>query len=336
MSNNAQKKFSSEIKYIYSDNDTLSIIFQNNEVLLGVVGEFNNNIKELEKITNTNIYSRGNSILVKSTPKNNELVKNAIKFLFEQFIINRTIEKKDIISSVNKFMIGEKINSEKNIEYIIKTPKKSVIPRSEKQKNYVHALKESEIIISTGPAGTGKTFLAVAVALTMLLEKKIERIILSRPAVEAGERLGFLPGDMRDKVDPYLRPLYDSLYDLLDFEKIQKKIEVGDIEIAPLAFMRGRTLKNSFAILDEAQNATDTQIKMFLTRIGENSKIVINGDPSQTDLPNKSLSGLNRSKKLLGHLKEISVVDFDHSDVVRHPLVSKIVKAYSDQKTDND
>ena len=168
----------------------------------------------------------------------------------------------------------------------------------------------------------------------MLLEKKIERIILSRPAVEAGERLGFLPGDMREKVDPYLRPLYDSLYDLLDFEKIQKKIEVGDIEIAPLAFMRGRTLKNSFAILDEAQNATDTQIKMFLTRIGENSKIVINGDPSQIDLPNKTLSGLNRSKKLLGHLNEITVVDFDHKDVVRHPLVSKIVKAYSDKSTE--
>mgnify|MGYP001287568397 FL=1 len=191
-----------------------------------------------------------------------------------------------------------------------------------------------DIIISAGPAGTGKTFLSVAVALTMLLEKKIERIILSRPAVEAGERLGFLPGDMREKVDPYLRPLYDSLYDLLDFEKIQKKIEVGDIEIAPLAFMRGRTLKNSFAILDEAQNATDTQIKMFLTRIGENSKIVINGDPSQIDLPNKSLSGLNRSKKLLQHLKEITVVDFDHTDVVRHPLVSKIVKAYSDHNND--
>ena len=146
--------------------------------------------------------------------------------------------------------------------------------------------------------------------------------------------MGFLPGDMREKVDPYLRPLYDSLYDLLDFEKIQKKIEIGDIEIAPLAFMRGRTLKNSFAILDEAQNATDTQIKMFLTRIGENSKIVINGDPSQIDLPNKSMSGLNRSKKLLGNLEEISVVDFDHTDVVRHPLVSKIVKAYSDQNKD--
>ena len=167
----------------------------------------------------------------------------------------------------------------------------------------------------------------------MLLEKKIEKIILSRPAVEAGERLGFLPGDMREKVDPYLRPLYDSLYDLLDYEKIQKKIEIGDIEIAPLAFMRGRTLKNSFAILDEAQNATDTQIKMFLTRIGENSKIVINGDPSQIDLPNKSLSGLERSKKILGDLKEIATIDFDHKDVVRHPLVSKIVRAYNNQSS---
>ncbi len=334
MKNIAKKNFKSELQFVYSDNNTLSIIFQNNEILLGVVGEFNNNIKQLEEITKTNIYTRGNSILVKNTSEKNELVKNAIKFLSEQFIINGTIEKKDVISSVNKFMIDEKKNFGKNIEYIVKTPKKSVIPRSEKQKKYVRALKESEIIISTGPAGTGKTFLAVAVALTMLLDKKIERIILSRPAVEAGERLGFLPGDMREKVDPYLRPLYDSLYDLLDFEKIQKKIEVGDIEIAPLAFMRGRTLKNSFAILDEAQNATDTQIKMFLTRIGENSKIVINGDPSQIDLPNKSLSGLSRSKKLLGHLNEISVVDFDHTDVVRHPLVSKIVKAYSDQKTD--
>ena len=334
MKSTAEKNFKSELKFVYSDNNALSIIFQKNEILLGVVGEFNNNIKQLEVITNTNIYTRGNSILVKSSQKKNELVKNAIKFLSDQFIINGTIEKKDVISSVNKFMIDEKNNYNKNIEYIIKTPKKSVIPRSEKQKKYVQALKESEIIISAGPAGTGKTFLAVAVALTMLLEKKIERIILSRPAVEAGERLGFLPGDMREKVDPYLIPLYDSLYDLLDFEKIQKKIEVGDIEIAPLAFMRGRTLKNSFAILDEAQNATDTQIKMFLTRIGENSKIVINGDPSQIDLPNKTLSGLNRSKKLLGHLKEISVVDFDHTDVVRHPLVSKIVKAYSDQKTE--
>ena len=335
MKNFAKSKINPDLKYVYSENNALSIVFQSNELLLGVLGEFNNNLKELEKITNSSIYSRGNSILLKNTPEKNEIIKNAIQFLVDQFLNNGTLEKKDIESSVNKFMIDEKVtNKSGNVEYIIKTPKKSVIPRSEKQKNYIRALKESDIVISAGPAGTGKTFLAVAVALTMLLEKKIERIILSRPAVEAGERLGFLPGDMREKVDPYLRPLYDSLYDLLDFEKIQKKIEVGDIEIAPLAFMRGRTLKNSFAILDEAQNATDTQIKMFLTRIGENSKIVINGDPSQIDLPNKIMSGLNRSKKLLGHLKEISVVDFDHTDVVRHPLVSKIVKAYSDKNSD--
>ena len=335
MKNFAKSNINPDLKFVYSENNALSIVFQSNELLLGVLGEFNNNLKELEKITNTSIYSRGNSILLKNTPEKNEIIKNAIQFLVDQFLNNGSLEKKDIESSVNKFMIDEKVtNKSGNVEYIIKTPKKSVIPRSEKQKNYIRALKESDIVISAGPAGTGKTFLAVAIALTMLLEKKIERIILSRPAVEAGERLGFLPGDMREKVDPYLRPLYDSLYDLLDFEKIQKKIEVGDIEIAPLAFMRGRTLKNSFAILDEAQNATDTQIKMFLTRIGENSKIVINGDPSQIDLPNKTMSGLNRSKKLLGHLKEISVVDFDHTDVVRHPLVSKIVKAYSDKNSD--
>ena len=193
------KNIVSNLKFVYSDNDTISVIFQNNNILSGVVGEFNSNLKELEKITGTNIYSRGNSILIKSTSKNNEIVKNAIIFLVDQFIINGSIEKKDIISSVNKFMIDEKnFNTEKNIEYIIKTPKRSVIPRSEKQKKYVRALKESDIVISAGPAGTGKTFLAVAVALTLLLEKKIERIILSRPAVEAGERLGFLPGYMRE------------------------------------------------------------------------------------------------------------------------------------------
>jgi len=328
LSNSTKKNIDPSLKFVYSDNDTLSVIFHNNDLFMGVAGEFNKNLKELENITQSNLYSRGNSIVIKSNPQKNELIKNAIQFLANQFLDNGNVEKKDIISSVDKFMINEKVKNN-NVTDIIKTPKKSIIPRSEKQKEYVRALRQNDIIISAGPAGTGKTFLAVAVGLTMLLEKKIERIILSRPAVEAGERLGFLPGDMKEKVDPYLRPLYDSLYDLFDFEKIQRMIEIGDIEIAPLAFMRGRTLKNSFAILDEAQNATDTQIKMFLTRIGENSKIVVNGDPSQIDLPNKNLSGLVRSKQLLGHLNEISVVDFDHADVVRHPLVTKIVKAYS-------
>jgi len=334
LSGTVKKDIQTSLKFVYSENNTLSVIFHDNNLLMGIVGEFNKNLKELEKITGASLYSRGNSILIKSTTEKNEIVKNAIQFLVNQFLNNGNIENKDILSSIDQFMINEKVKNT-NVTDIIKTPKKSIIPRSEKQKEYVRSLREKEIIISAGPAGTGKTFLAVAIGLTMLLEKKIERIILSRPAVEAGERLGFLPGDMKEKVDPYLRPLYDSLYDLFHFEKIQRMIEIGDIEIAPLAFMRGRTLKNSFAILDEAQNATDTQIKMFLTRIGENSKIVVNGDPSQIDLPHKNASGLERAKKLLTHLNEISVVDFDHSDVVRHPLVSKIVKAYSNSNDQN-
>ena len=233
MSNTIKKDINSSLKFVYSENNSISVIFHENDLLMGVVGEFNQNLKELEKITNSSIYSRGNSILIKSTSEKNEILKNAIQFLANQFKNNGSIEQKDILSSVDQFMINEKVKNT-NVTDIIKTPKKSIIPRSEKQKEYVRALRQNEIIISAGPAGTGKTFLAVAVGLTMLLEKKIERIILSRPAVEAGERLGFLPGDMKEKVDPYLRPLYDSLYDLFHFEKIQRMIEIGDIEIAPL------------------------------------------------------------------------------------------------------
>ena len=333
---NKQNKKNNEVSIVYGDDNTINVNIFNNKILMEIVGSFDNNLKELEKISGSKIYFRGNSIAIKGDKHSNEKVKDAIEYLIDRFLSDKKIDRNDIISSLNNEMIKDTKNqsSIQPLDEVIKTPKRSVIPRSKQQKEYVRALKKNQIVMSLGPAGTGKTYLAVAVALTMLLEKKVERIILSRPAVEAGERLGFLPGDMKEKIDPYLRPLYDSLHDLLDYEKIQRKIEIGEIEIAPLAFMRGRTLKNSFAILDEAQNATPTQIKMFLTRIGENSKLVVNGDPSQIDLPNKSLSGLNRSKNLLGHLKEISVIDFDHGDVVRHPLVSKIVKAYSDQKTD--
>ena len=328
---NKQNKNSKEISVTYADNDSININIFDNQILMEVVGVFDNNLKELERFTGSKIYFRGNSIAIKGKKFENERVKSAIEYLIDRFRSDKKIDRNDIISSLNNDVIND-IKNQSTVQplgEVIKTPKRSVIPRSKKQKEYVKSLKNNQIIMSLGPAGTGKTYLAVAVALSMLLEKKVERIILSRPAVEAGERLGFLPGDMKDKIDPYLRPLYDSLYDLLDYDKIQRKIESGAIEIAPLAFMRGRTLKNSFAILDEAQNATETQIKMFLTRIGENSKIVVNGDPTQIDLPNKNMSGLVRSKELLGHLNEISVVDFDHSDVVRHPLVSKIVKAYS-------
>ena len=333
---NKQNKNGKEVSIVYGDDNSINVNIFNNKILMEVVGSFDNNLKELEKISGSRIYFRGNSIAIKGDKDANEKVKDAIQYLIDRFRSDKKIDKNDIITSVNKDMIKDIKNQStvQSLEEIIKTPKRSVIPRSKKQKEYVRALKTNQIIMSLGPAGTGKTYLAVAVALTMLLEKKVERIILSRPAVEAGERLGFLPGDMKDKIDPYLRPLYDSLYDLLDYNKIQKKIESGEIEIAPLAFMRGRTLKNSFAILDEAQNATRTQIKMFLTRIGENSKLVVNGDPSQIDLPNKNQSGLIESQNILKGIKEIAVINFDHQDVVRHPLVTKIVEAY--QKNSND
>ena len=333
---NNQNKNNREVSIIYGDDNSINVNIFNNKILMEIVGSFDSNLKELEKISGSKIYFRGNSIAIKGNKEANEKVKNAIEYLIDRFKSDKKIDRNDIITSLNKDMVKDIKNQSavQPLEEVIKTPKRSVISRSKKQKEYVRSLKTNQIVISLGPAGTGKTYLAVAVALSMLLEKKVERIILSRPAVEAGERLGFLPGDMKDKIDPYLRPLYDSLYDLLDYEKIQRKIESGAIEIAPLAFMRGRTLKNSFAILDEAQNATKTQIKMFLTRIGENSKLVVNGDPSQIDLPNKRQSGLIEAQNILKGIKEISVINFDHRDVIRHPLVTKIVEAY--QKNTND
>ena len=316
------------------DNETINISINNNEMLMAIVGQFDQNLKSLSKMTNTDVYFRGNSITCKGKKENLSIFSDAIKFLINKYFLTNIIEKEDIVLSVEK-NLEVKNSNVKSFKQLIKTPKKSVIARSEKQSEYIKALKENDIVISLGPAGTGKSFLAVSVAVTLLMEKKIDRVILSRPAVEAGEKLGFLPGDMKEKVDPYLRPLYDALYELFGADKIDKKIETGEIEIAPLAFMRGRTLKNCFAILDEAQNATETQIKMFLTRIGENSKLVVNGDPSQVDLINKSHSGLIKSKNILKDLKEIKIIEFDHTDVVRHPLVSKIIRAYQKKSTDD-
>ncbi len=317
------------------DKETVNIQILDNNILLSIVGEFNTNLIQLEKLTKTTLFFRGNSITAKGSSDSLYKVSDAIKFLINKFLLTNNIEKSDITLSVNKNFHSEKNSNVQSFAQLIKTPNKSVIARSQKQSDYIKALRENDIVMALGPAGTGKSFLAVSVAITMLMEKKVERVILSRPAVEAGEKLGFLPGDMKEKVDPYLRPLYDALYELFGFEKIDKKIETGEIEIAPLAFMRGRTLKNCYAILDEAQNATETQIKMFLTRIGENSKLVVNGDPSQVDLINKSHSGLMKSKNILSDVKEIKIVEFDHKDVVRHPLVSKIIKAYQKKTDDN-
>ncbi len=316
------------------DSETVNLLVADNEMLMSIVGEFDQNLKDLAKLSNTVIFFRGNSITCKGKKENINVFCEAIKFLANKYFLTKIIEKEDILFSVKKNIELDKSNI-KSFQQLIKTPRKSVIARSEKQSEYIKSLKENEIVMSLGPAGTGKSFLAVSVGVTMLMEKKIERVILSRPAVEAGEKLGFLPGDMKEKVDPYLRPLYDALYELFGAEKITKKIDSGEIEIAPLAFMRGRTLKNCFAILDEAQNATETQIKMFLTRIGENSKLVVNGDPSQIDLINKSQSGLIKSKNILKDLKEIKIIEFDHNDVVRHPLVSKIIRAYQKKSTDD-
>ena len=316
------------------DKETVVLQINDNEMLMSIAGQFDQNLKDLAKLSNTNIFFRGNTITCKGDGQNIDVFCDAVKFLINKYFLTKVIEKEDITMAVKKNSELEQTNI-KSFKQLIKTPRKSVIARSEKQSEYIKALKEKDITISLGPAGTGKSFLAVSVGVTMLMEKKIDRVILSRPAVEAGEKLGFLPGDMKEKVDPYLRPLYDALYELFGAEKIDKKIESGEIEIAPLAFMRGRTLKNCFAILDEAQNATETQIKMFLTRIGENSKLVVNGDPSQIDLINKSQSGLTNSKKILKHLKEIKIIEFDHNDVVRHPLVSKIISAYQKKSTDD-
>ena len=222
------------------DNGTINISINNNEILMLIVGQFDQNLKNLSKLTNTDVYFRGNSITCKGDKENLSIFCEAIKFLINKYFLTNIIEKEDIILSVKRNLeVGE--TNIKSFKQLIKTPKKSVIARSEKQSEYIKALKENDIVMSLGPAGTGKSFLAVSVAVTLLMEKKIDRVILSRPAVEAGEKLGFLPGDMKEKVDPYLRPLYDALYELFGADKIDKKIETGEIEIAPLAFMRGRT-----------------------------------------------------------------------------------------------
>ena len=334
MSNIGNIKENYSIKKI--DKDTLNVRIDNKDLLISILGQFNQNIKSLEKLTKTEIFSRGNSITAKGKEDSINKFSEAIKFLANKYFLTKSIDQDDVNLSVKAEIDLKSKNNVHSIDQLIKTPKKSVIARSKRQSEYIDSLRKNDIIFALGPAGTGKSFLAVSVAITMLMEKKIGKVILSRPAVEAGEKLGFLPGDMKEKVDPYLRPLYDALYDLFGYEIINKKIENGEIEIAPLAFMRGRTLKNSFAILDEAQNATSTQIKMFLTRIGENSRLVVNGDPSQIDLINKSNSGLKKSVEILKDIKGIQIIEFDHTDVVRHPLVSKIIQAYNKKSSDED
>ena len=302
-----------------------SLYLNDNMALNKVVGVQDSFLKILEKLSGTVINLRGNLITIKGESSKSKLVINTINQMLYKSQ-SKELEEEDI-KSLYHFELT-KTNNDFDSDVIIKTPKKNIFARTERQKKYINSLFKYNIIFSLGPAGTGKTFLAVAVAVNHLINGKVNKIILSRPAVEAGENLGFLPGDLKEKIDPYLIPLYDSLSELIGFEKMQKKIEDGIVEIAPLAFMRGRTLKDSFVILDEAQNATDTQIKMFLTRLGKNTTMVVNGDPSQIDLPAPKSSGLLKSINILDNIEEIQITRFDSNDVQRHPLVSKIIDAY--------
>ena len=302
-----------------------SLYLNDNMALNKVVGVQDSFLKILEKLSGTVINLRGNLITIKGENSKTKLVINTINQMLYKSQ-SKELEEEDI-KSLYHFELT-KTSNDFGSDVTIKTPKKNIFARTERQKKYINSLFNSNIIFSLGPAGTGKTFLAVAVAVNQLINGKVNKIILSRPAVEAGENLGFLPGDLKDKIDPYLIPLYDSLSELIGFEKMQKKIEDGIVEIAPLAFMRGRTLKDSFVILDEAQNATDTQIKMFLTRLGKNTTMVVNGDPSQIDLPASKSSGLLKSINILDNIEEIKITRFDSNDVQRHPLVSKIIDAY--------
>ncbi len=306
-----------------------TVIKIENSEALDIFGINNENLSYFEKTLPLKIFQKGNHLIVQGNKKNIDILNKAIS----QTIKDRKINKKKVDSQINLMQENlqmQILNDKKNIKNIniTKTIKSDVIGKSKLQNSYLDILQKKQIIFAIGPAGTGKTFLAVAAAVSQLLENKFDRIILSRPAVEAGEKLGFLPGDLKEKVDPYLRPLYDSLYDLIPSDIASKKIQSSEIEIAPLAFMRGRTLNNSFVILDEAQNATHNQIKMFLTRCGKNSRMVVTGDPSQTDLSRRSDSGLLRSIKILSEIDGVSVINFGQKDIVRDEMVTKIINAY--------
>ena len=309
----------------------------NNVLVQQLVGPQDDNLRLIEKMTGTEISSFGNQISIKGNQDAITLAKSAIDTLYNKVSRGIEIGEEEVKAAVRMSggNVGDNTSEQNLSDIVLKTKKRHIYPRTATQAQYIQEMMKNELVFGLGPAGTGKTYLAVALAVSMMLEGKIDKIILSRPAVEAGENLGFLPGDLKEKVDPYLRPLYDALYEMLPAEQVDKKIAIGEIEVAPLAFMRGRTLTNAFVILDEAQNTTPMQMKMFLTRMGENSRMVVNGDLSQVDLPKGTISGLRDALDILKNTQGISSVRFTATDVVRHGLVAKIVKAYEErsQKT---
>ena len=312
-------------------NYSLDIELSDNNYLPNLFGVNDKNIQILEKINNVQIKYRGNKIKIIGTKSSIKDTREEILLLFEQAKKGLYIDE-DKIMETRSMKILE-IDSEENMNLFFQTKKRKIMPRSQNQKNYFQLLNSKDIVFAYGPAGTGKTFLAVAKAVASLQQGLVKKIILSRPAVEAGEKLGFLPGDLKEKVDPFLRPIYDALYEMMSYDQVEKKIANNTIEIAPIAFMRGRTLEDCYIILDEAQNTTKIQMKMFLTRLGKNSKMVVVGDNTQIDLISKNESGLIEASIKLKNIDDIGFIELDQRDVIRHEVVRKIINAYEDKNS---
>ncbi|MCP5076088.1 MAG: PhoH family protein [Rhodobacteraceae bacterium] len=321
----------------------ITLNFPDNRLLIDLCGEFDRNLTHIESALGIQLLRRGNELALLGDRESSERAGEALKELYSRLEQGKDVEPGDVDAAIRMgrsqqntgARSGDQLEMFKGGVYEIRTRKKTVEPRTVTQKKYVESLFKHELVFGLGPAGTGKTYLAVAAAVAMFIEGHVDRIILSRPAVEAGERLGFLPGDMKDKVDPYMQPLYDALNDFLPAKQVAKLIEDKRIEIAPLAFMRGRTLSNAFIVLDEAQNSTTMQMKMFLTRMGEGSHMAITGDTSQIDLPRGVPSGLVEAAKVLRGVDGTGFTEFKAEDIVRHPMVARIITAY-DKHARND
>lgn len=320
------------------DNNHFVLTFENNRHASALFGQFDEHLKLLEEKLHVDARARGNSVAITGDMMATNQARRALDYLYEKLQSGGSIEVSDVEGAIRMAVAADDQLTLPTMERKAKlsmaqitTRKKAIAARTPTQDAYIRALERSELVFGVGPAGTGKTYIAVAYAAQLLERGAVDRIILSRPAVEAGERLGFLPGDMKEKVDPYLRPLYDALYDMIPGDKVERALAAGVIEIAPLAFMRGRTLANAVVILDEAQNTTSMQMKMFLTRLGENARMIVTGDPSQIDLPRGTKSGLVEALQVLKGVEGISTVRFREADVVRHPLVGRIVGAYDAQ-----
>lgn len=307
---------------------TTYLEFNDNTLLIELFGSQGSHLRLIEKELPVTITTRGNQVTIQGQEEVTQTVGRVLTTLYQQLEEGKHLDTTDILNAL-RFSLEKDARE----DAYLTTKRRVIMSRSKQQAAYIRALKDNELVFAEGPAETGKTYLAVALGVEMMLAGQIDRLILSRPAVEAGERLGFLPGDLREKVDPYLRPLYDALHDMLPLDQVTKKIALGEIEVAPLAFMRGRTLSDSVIILDEAQNTTEVQMKMFLTRLGNNSRMIVTGDLSQVDLPKGVPSGLRDAITTLHSVKGVEFIHFTERDVVRHPLVSRIVRAYEQHKT---